>query len=184
MVWFGGETVENTGKIRCRSVAPSVAKECSVNQLQVYMEKHAFLLSYIFHKSRHPENVKSVETLSVFVLSPAGVCTWIRIQTSDQVAIFNTPRPEELCKQSTYKPRLFKSSCASFGLKNGRKELCVLIFRGRAWGGDVRTKMCSVFQQEDGWWASSERAGERLLGDVWCHLVGSYESFPWLPYTT
>lgn len=46
---------------------------------------------------------------------------------------------------------VFKSSCASYGLKNWLKEVCALIFRGWARGSDVRTKMCTVFQWEDGW---------------------------------
>lgn len=32
------------------------------------MKKYAFFLSYIFHKSTHPQKLKSIETLSVFVL--------------------------------------------------------------------------------------------------------------------
>ena len=63
----------------------------------------------------------------------AYVYTWICFQTSDQVAIFHTPRPEEPCKQSSRWPHpvsedvIFKISCASYGLKNGIKEECAYI---------------------------------------------------------
>lgn len=68
----------------------------------------------------------------------------------------------------------------------GRMDLkkCAHLFLGGGAGGGVavvRTKMFSVFLREDGWRSQAE-GGDGVLGDVWCHLVGSYESFPPIGY--
>lgn len=58
-------------------------------------------------------------------------------------------------------------SCASYGLKNGLKEVCVLIFRGLARRGGCENKDVQCFPA-GGWVVGRhrERKRERLLGDV------------------